>query len=390
MYGDRLFFYKEEAMEIKKIIIAPDSFKGSLSSVEAAKIIEEEARLAFPKCETVVFPIADGGEGSLDTIYAASGGSWVSAKALSPDDSIIDARYLLLDRNRAALELAESSGFTKQNGLHPLTSSSLGFGQLILDALERGARDFTLCIGGSASTDGGCGMAAALGVRFYDKDGKVFSPTGGTLRDIESLDASLIDPRIRHCNFTVMCDVKNPLYGENGAAYRYAPQKGASAEQTALLDAGLRNLSEKLTAYYGTDFSSLEGAGAAGGLGAGCVAFLGARLTSGIDAMLSLCGFKAAVKDANAVITGEGKLDEQSLMGKVLNGIIEGSGGLPVISVCGVNKCYKALLERYNVTAFEAAEGVSAEECIAHPTEYVKRASKRAMEYLKTLKENEK
>ncbi len=376
-------------MKIDKIIIAPDSFKGSLSSVEAAKIINEEALRAFPNCETAVFPIADGGEGSLDTIEAARGGRRIFADVLSPDDRIISASYLFFEDKSAALELAESSGFTKQNGLHPMTSSSYGFGQLILNALERGARDFTLCIGGSASTDGGCGMAAALGVRFYNSRGESFRPAGESLNEIVDIDPSGLDARIKQSRFTVMCDVKNPLYGENGAAFRYAPQKGADANQTAILDAGLKNLCERLKAVFDVDFSSLEGGGAAGGLGAGCVAFLDARLTSGIDAMLSLCGFRDAVKNADAVITGEGKLDEQSLMGKVLNGIIEASAGLPVISICGVNKCDVNLLKGFNVTAFEASKGISVKECIEDSAKYVRKASQRAMEYLKNEKEIE-
>lgn len=374
-------------MKIRKLIIAPDSFKGTLSSQEVAGIIAKQAALAFPDCELALIPIADGGEGSVDTIYSARGGKRISAKVLSPDERIIYASYLLFEDSRAALELAQSSGYTRQKGLHPMTASTYGFGQLILDAVERGACDFTLCIGGSASTDGGCGMAAALGVRFLDSNGRAFVPCGETLCAIKEIDTGGIDARLRECRFTVMCDVKNPLYGSEGAAYCYAPQKGANSAQIKVLDDGLRTLGDKLDALTGDDISLIEGGGAAGGLGAGCVAFLGARLTSGIDAMLALCGYKEHLVGANAVFTGEGKLDEQSLMGKVLSGIIRASDGMPIISVCGVNRCDNDLLSTKNVVAFEAAEGVEPEECMAHPDKYVALASARAMEYLKNVKE---
>ena len=375
--------YEGTDMNIKKLIIAPDSFKGSMSSSEVADIIEQEALRVFPECEIKKLPIADGGEGSLDAIVFLTGGEKRSTTVISPDGSEIAAKYLITDDGRAILELAESSGFARQQGLHPMTSSTYGFGQLILDALNFGAKSFTLCIGGSATTDGGCGMAAALGVRFLDKGGKSFCPCGETLKDIAEIDLSKIDERIRECTFTVMCDVENPLFGENGAAYRYAPQKGANEEQTRVLDEGLRLLGGLLDKLLNKNVSHIVGGGAAGGLGAGCVAFLDAKLTSGIEAMLNLCDFNALVKDADAIITGEGKLDEQSLMGKVLSGIIKASNGLQIISICGVNKCDKEALLKSNIVAFETSEGITAQESLSRPTYYLQKASSRAVSYLK-------
>ena len=365
-----------------KVIIAPDSFKGALTSREVADIIGEEVRTAFPGCEVIKMPIADGGEGSIDTILSALGGEVFKAQVLSPDDRQITAGYGITGNGTAILEMAQSSGITKQDGLHPMTSSTFGFGQLISAALERGASDFILCIGGSATTDGGCGMAAALGVSFIDEKGESFVPCGEKLSKVARIDTSALDERIQNCSFTVMCDVENPLFGINGAAYVYSPQKGANPEQILLLDKGLRALGNLLHELYGKDFSSTPGAGAAGGLGAGCMAFLGANLLRGIDAILELCSFKKHVAGADLVLTGEGKLDSQSFDGKVLSGLLREAGGVPVWSICGVSDCGEKVLRRHGIKVFEASEGVSVEESMAAPKKYLAIAAKKAMQAL--------
>ena len=370
-------------MKINKVIIAPDSFKGTLSAKQAADIIAAEVKAFFPDCTVVKMPIADGGEGSVDTIIETIGGEKYYARALSPDDRQIDAVFGIAVNGTAIIEMAQSSGVTKQNGLHPMTSSTYGFGQMIDAALRRGAEDFILCIGGSATTDGGCGMAAALDVLFVDGGGKSFVPCGGTLGAIARIDMSGIDKRISESRFTVMCDVANPLFGVNGAAYIYGPQKGASPEQILTLDEGLCHLGIILFEHFGIDYVNIPGAGAAGGLGAGCMAFLGARLMSGSEAILKLCGFEEHLAGTDLIITGEGKLDSQSFNGKVLSGILQNARDVPVWSICGVCECDEALLRKYDIAVFEMNEGISTEVSMADPVKYLSIAAKKAMMAIK-------
>jgi glycerate kinase len=283
--------------------------------------------------------------------------------------------------------MAQSSGITKQSKLNPMTSSTYGFGQLILAALDHGARDFTLCIGGSATTDGGCGMATALGVRFIDEAGKSFVPCGETLANIVSIDKRGIDKRVEKSKFTVMCDVDNPLYGLRGAAYVYSPQKGASPEQVKKLDEGLKHLGKLLSEFFGKDFAGIPGAGAAGGLGAGCMAFLDAELVSGIDAILKLFDFNKHVSDSDLILTGEGKLDSQSFYGKVLSGLLQNAKGVPVWSICGVCDCDEALLRDFNLIVFETSEGISIEESKSNAVRHLKTAARKAIRQLEERNE---
>ena len=373
-------------MKHDKIIIAPDSFKGTLTSVQVADIIAEEVSAAFPGCTITKIPIADGGEGSVDIILAATGGNRYETEVLSPDDRQIRAAFGITANGTAIIEMAQSSGITKQNGLHPMTASTYGFGQLIQSALELGAKDFILCIGGSATTDGGCGMAAALGVQFYDSAGVSFIPSGGTLSYIARIDVAGIDKRILNCDIIVMCDVDNPLFGANGAAHVYGPQKGASPEQVLVLDEGLRHLGGVFIEHFGVDYSINPGAGAAGGLGAGCIAFLGASLVSGIDTILKLCGFDKHIMNADLVITGEGKLDSQSFSGKVLSGILQSAGLVPVWSICGICECGEEVLRRQNLTVFQTSEGMSIDESINDPEMSLRAAARKAMQYVNGLK----
>jgi len=400
-------------MQLSKIIIAPDSFKGNLTANRVADIIAAEVGKKLPGCDIVTMPIADGGEGSVDAILSAIGGEVFAVRVRSPDDRRIEAAYGIAYNATAIIEMAQSSGITRQVGLHPMTSTTYGFGQLILAALKRGARDFILCIGGSATTDGGCGMVAALGVRFIDSHGESFVPCGETLSDIIEIDTDDLDARIAKSRFTVMCDVDNPLYGPNGAAHVYAPQKGADPEQVLVLDRGLKHygglLEEKFGSvqekHYGglpeeqrgslpeekfgrepsyrTQFTEVPGAGAAGGLGAGCMAFLGANLMSGIDAILKLCDFEKHRADAGLIITGEGKLDSQSFQGKVLSGLLQRANGIPVWSICGICDCDKETLSKYDLKVFEMSEGITVEESMREPEKYLRAAARRAMESVK-------
>jgi len=360
---------------LRKIIVAPDSFKGSLGARQVADIISEELLAACPDCRVVKLPLADGGEGSVETIIAATGGSIEEARILSPDDRQITAAFGITPDGKAVLEMAQSSGITRQIGLHPMTSSTYGFGQLILHALEMGLRDFYLCIGGSATTDGGCGMAAALGVEFLDESGRCFVPCGATLENISGMDVSSIDPRVSKSSFTVLCDVNNPLYGTNGAAHIYGPQKGASPQQVLALDRGLRHVSDIVVRVTGVDYSQIPGAGAAGGLGFGCLAMLGAHLASGIDTILHLCDFREHTKDADLIITGEGKLDAQSFAGKALSGVLHLAKDIPIVSICGINDCDESLLREHNLTVFETSDGIPIEESLRAPEKYLRIAA---------------
>lgn len=337
---------------INKIVLAPDSFKGTMSANVVRRIIGKEIMQRFPKCEIVSIPMADGGEGSLNAIMSAMSGHYVDCIAKNPIMVDMNCEYVILDDKSAVIEMAECAGLNIVNPKQPMKATTFGVGQLILDALDKNIRKFLLCIGGSATNDGGCGMACALGVKFFDKDGNSFIPTGATLVNIVSVDFSQIDSRVMQSEFVVACDVTNPLYGLNGAAYVYAPQKGASLLQVKTIDAGLMNLSSVVAKQLNVDYSSQSGMGAAGGLGFGCKVFLNANINSGIDCMLELSNFNKKIKDADLIITGEGSIDEQSFMGKVIDGILNRSGNIPVFGVCGKCNLSKEFLQEKGITVF--------------------------------------
>ena len=292
---------------MNKIVICPDSFKGSLSAVEVTDIIAEEILKTFPQCEVVKMPIADGGEGSLDTIISSIPSEVIKLEVEGADRIYREDRYAITKDNIGIIELAEACGITKQVELNPLTSNTYGFGQLIKDALDRGIREFILCIGGSASTDAGCGMAMALGAKFYNAHHEEIRACGETLSEIKEIDLSLMHEAIKDSKFTIICDVNNPLFGENGAAYVYGPQKGATKKDVEFLDKGLKDFNDLANNMSDYDFSQIEGSGAAGGLGAGCMFFLNGKLQSGIETILELNHFDEVVNDVDYVITGEGK-----------------------------------------------------------------------------------
>lgn len=355
----------------KKLIIIPDSFKGSMSSERVSDILAEVIR-EKNEYETVKIPIADGGEGSTDCILKSLGGEKVFAKVKSPEGKAIDAFFGITSDNTGVVEIAESSGLTKQTSFDAGGATTYGFGQLIQAALDRGVRRFFLCLGGSATTDCACGMAAALGVRFYDKSSKAFVPTGDTLIEVERVDMSGIDKRIAESSFTVMSDVDNPLLGPNGAAYIYAPQKGADEKKVATLDEGLRSVSAKMQEAGLISCEGIKGAGAAGGAGYGCVAFLNAKIKSGIHGMLDICNFDSLVEGAAGIVTGEGKLDSQSLMGKVLNGIYDRAKGLPITAFCGICKLSEEELLEKGITAVEIGRGIPVEESMQRGEELLR------------------
>ncbi len=326
-------------MKPGKIVLIPDSFKGTLSSVEVCRVLRGCVELRLPGCEVRAIPVADGGEGSVDAFLAALGGEKVHARVAGPFFEPVESFYGLTDGGKTAIvEMAACAGLPLAGERRdPALTTTYGVGELIALAVEGGARKIILGLGGSATNDAGCGAAAALGVRFFDRTGTPFVPTGGTLGEVERIDVSAARERLRGVEITAMCDIDNPMYGENGAAYVFAPQKGAGPEQVRALDAGLRRLAGVMRRELGMDFAELPGAGAAGAMGAGVTAFLGASLQSGIESVLNAVDFDRAAADADLIFTGEGRLDSQSLRGKVVIGVARRAKrlGKRVIAIVG-------------------------------------------------------
>ncbi len=323
---------------MKRVVIAPDSFKGTLSSAEVCEIASQAIKKNYPDAEIKSIPVADGGEGTADALIKSLGGRKVFVTVKSPLSRDIEAYYLDVDGKTAVIESALASGITIEKENDALLASSFGTGQLIKKALDEGAERLVIGIGGSAMTDAGTGCLSALGVSFYDGKGKEVYPCGKNLGQIKKIDLSGLDKRVYDCEITVLCDVKNPLYGKNGAAYIFAPQKGAAKAELELLDKGLESFAHRCAELLGEDYSTCQGAGAAGGLGFALRAFMKAEMKSGIDTVLDLCGFEKQAENADVIITGEGKLDSQSLMGKVPFGIASRCKGKRVIALVGVSE----------------------------------------------------
>lgn len=335
---------------MKKVTIAVDSFKGSLSSREVAEALEAGVRSVCPHCEVCKVSIADGGEGTVEAIVDSLGGEIVEIAVPGPLGAPTVARYgMVANKGLAIVEMASASGLPllSPEERNPMLTSTLGTGEIIADAIRRGCRRFLVGIGGSATNDAGIGMLHALGYRFVDKDGEVVEPCGGNLSKIRAIDRSGVMEELAECEFTVACDVTNPLYGPNGAAYVYAPQKGATPQMVELLDEGLRNFAHIVRQHNGLDVAPIEGAGAAGGLGAGFVALLGARLQRGIGMVMEALQFDRLIEGSDLVITGEGRVDRQTVMGKAPSGVLEvaSAQGIPVVAVGGGVAWCKELAE---------------------------------------------
>lgn len=321
---------------MKKIIIAADSFKGTFTSREAESIIKEEYEKYFSyEIDTELIPVADGGEGTVDAFLECCEGEKVSCKCVNHLGEPIEAEYGILKDGTAVIEAASACGLYLTDERDPLYASTHGVGMIISDAVKRGCTNIILGIGGTATTDGGCGLIQSLGGRFFSRFGEIERICSGRLSGIERFDFSRIPSEIRNCPITVLCDVENPLYGENGAAYVYAPQKGADEQQVKLLDEGLRNLGGLFDRYAGRDISNSAGSGAAGGLGAGMCAVFEAKLECGAGIILGRASLLSRAMDADLVITGEGRLDGQTSQGKVPLWVGVLSGKTPVIAVCG-------------------------------------------------------
>lgn len=367
-----------------KIICAPDKFKGSLTAEQAAGAMARGVRSVLPGASVDLCPVADGGEGTVAAMIAATRGRWASSEVLGPRGGRVVAPWGILPGDPgggcvqacAVMEMAAASGLALLEPAlrDPTLTSTFGTGQLMAAALDHGLPRILLGIGGSATCDGGCGAAQALGVRFYDHAGTLFTEPihGGMLHRIARIDMTHLEARLGRTAIEVACDVTNPLTGLDGAAHVYAPQKGASPSQVEQLDAGLRHLAELLRREVGCDVEHVPGAGAAGGLGAGLMAFLKARLSRGIDLVLGAVGFDSRVTGAALCLTGEGRIDGQTASGKTILGVAQAAAkqGVPTVALVGSAGAGAEATLRAGLTAYRViGEGLSVDESMRRAEE---------------------
>jgi glycerate kinase len=308
---------------MKKIVLIPDSFKGTLSSKQICKIIEKKVNEHFPSCQVVSIPVADGGEGSVDAFLTALGGEKVTVTTKNPFFEDMESFYGLIDDgSTAVIEMAASAGLPLvEDRKNPLKTTTYGVGQLILHAANKGVKKIIVGLGGSSTNDGGCGAACAAGVKFYNSDGEEFIPTGGTTHEIAKIDMSGKASVLNNIEIITMCDIDNPMYGLTGASHVFGPQKGADPKMVLFLDEGIKHLAEVMKSDINKDLSEVPGTGAAGAMGAGMMAFFDSKLQMGIETVLDTVNFTDVIKDADMIFTGEGKIDYQSLRGKVVIGV---------------------------------------------------------------------
>lgn len=324
---------------MKKAVLIPDSFKGTMSSMEICEIMAEAIRVHYPAAEIISVPVADGGEGSVDAFLRAMDGEKVTLTVKGPYMGDMEAFYGLVDGGETAvIEMAACAGLPlvgESRQAHKTTT--YGVGQLMAYALEQGCKKIVIGLGGSATNDLGCGAAAAMGVQFLDRDGNAFVPVGESLCKIRSISLEGLHPRVGEVEIITMCDIDNPLYGKNGAAHIFGPQKGADPAMVKELDKGLKSASDVIKEQLGVDVADLPGAGAAGGMGGGMVAFFGSKLQMGIETVLDTVDFDHLIQGADIVFSGEGKIDHQSLRGKVVVGVARRckKKEVPLIAVVG-------------------------------------------------------
>lgn len=370
-----------------KIVISPDSYKGSLSATEVAKTISNAIHEVSPSVETVLLPVADGGEGTLEPLVIATGGRFVTATVQDPLGKQIEAVYGVLgDKETCIIEMARASGLTllSREERNPLKTSTFGTGELIRHALDQGFRKFIVGIGGSATNDGGAGMLRALGVKFRNKVKEEIAAGGGSLADLEELDISGLDKRIRSSHFTLACDVDNPLLGNNGATAVFGPQKGVTPQMEKLLENGLQNLANKIAEVTGVRIHQMPGAGAAGGLGGAFLALFPIQLKPGIEVVMEAIQFEKHLEGADFVITGEGKTDRQTLSGKAPMGVAVAANKkeIPVILLSGfIEKESEVDLSTYfSMLVSIVDHSVSVKESLNDPIHYLSVRAKETMQ----------
>lgn len=371
---------------VPRFVFASDSLKGTITSVRAGQLLEAAARRHFPQCECHCIPMADGGDGTAEAVALACDGELKRACAHDPLGRPVEAAYAMLPDARSVVEMAAASGLPllSPGEKNPLLTSTYGTGELICAALDAGARDVTLAIGGSATNDGGMGCMRALGARFLDARGRELAGCGADLAHVVSIDLSRFDPRVARTKFHLMCDVDNPLVGPDGASAVYGPQKGATPEVVAELDAGMANYARVLAATFGRDFACIPGAGAAGGLGAGAMAFLEARVESGIARVLELTNFPTLLEGANLCVTGEGHADAQTARGKVVAGVAAAceAAGVPCVAVVGGMSADAARLPGLTAVVPTAIDAMPLGEALARAEELYALAAERLFSLL--------
>ncbi|MCY9672317.1 glycerate kinase [Bacillus pumilus] len=348
-----------------KIVIAPDSFKESLSAYETACAIERGFHAILPDAEYIKLPMADGGEGTVQSLVDATGGYIINHVVTGPLGDPVDAFFGMLgDGETAVIEMAAASGLhlVPQEKRNPLLTTSRGTGELMLAALDQGAKHVIIGLGGSATNDGGVGMMQGLGAAFLDQAGQELSPGGGALHQLASIDLTGLDPRLQSVRLEAACDVDNPLTGERGASAVFGPQKGADEEMVQVLDKNLAHFAQIAEKQFNVSFEDAEGAGAAGGLGASLLGFLHADLQRGIDIVLKAVQFNDVIKEADLVVTGEGRIDQQTIYGKTPIGVAKAAKQyhLPVIGIAGSLSKDSAVVHEHGIDAlFSIVPGVT-------------------------------
>ncbi|HKM20781.1 MAG TPA: glycerate kinase [Lachnospiraceae bacterium] len=340
-----------------RILVAIDSLKGSLSSLEAGAAIKTGVMRVYQDAEVVIKPLADGGEGTVDALVSGMGGKIVTVNVTGPLGEKVDARYGMIESKKlAVMEMAAAAGImlVAEQKRNPKNTTTFGVGEMILDAVQRGCRDFIIGIGGSATNDGGLGMLEAMGAVFYDENGDKLGPYGLDMLRVAKVDVSGMKEELKECNFRIACDVENPLCGPMGAAHVYGPQKGATPQIVEQMDAGLKNYATVIKKQLDRDCAEVPGSGAAGGLGYAFVTFLNGKLEPGISIILDTVDLESEIKEADYVITGEGKLDAQTAMGKAPAGVAKLAlkYGKKAIAFCGAATedaaaCHDAGIDAY-------------------------------------------
>lgn len=369
-----------------KIVIAPDSFKGSLSSLQAALAIKRGVTRAAPKSEIIIVPAADGGEGTLDSLLASVGGHRFVSKVAGPMGEYVTAEYGVIDGgDTCIIEMAAASGLclVQEGDLNPMLATTYGTGQLIKRGLDKGMRSFILAIGGSATIDGGTGMLKALGVKLIDSEGKETGLGGKSLRNITAIDVEDFDPRIKESRFLIASDVQNPLIGQNGASYVFGPQKGATPEMVEELDRSLSHWADLVEEKTGIRLHERAGAGAAGGLGGAFQAFFPSHCERGIDVVMRYSKLEEKMEDASCVFTGEGRIDYQTASGKTPLGIAQAAKerGIPVFALTGSAGEGTDDLHKHGITSIHSIVNapMSLQEAISRAPELLEKTACQVM-----------
>lgn len=374
-----------------RVLIAMDSYKGNLSSLTVAGIVERGIRRVYAGAIVDKVAVADGGEGTSRALTEYLRGEYVQVEATGPMGDRVPAHYGIVRGDTAIMEMAEASGLSlvPEDMRNPLRATTCGTGEMIVDAMDRGCRKIILGIGGSATNDGGAGMAAALGVRLLDEDGNAIGPGGGALGRLARVDMSGIDPRVADTECIVACDVDNPLCGEKGASRVFGPQKGAVPEMVSVLDSNLKHFAQIIRRDLSMDVADIAGAGAAGGLGAGLIAFCGAKLQKGIDVVLDAVGIEDRIREADMVITGEGRVDGQTAHGKVPVGVAARAKkyGKPVFAIAGfIGEGAEAVYDHGIDAVMSSMVGpLTLEEAIERSPELIEQAAERLFRIIRAV-----